>query len=84
MIKRYNPAIRTDIVDYDGSKTEVAFMKEDENGSWIQFVSSDRNLSEAEIIEIRRKTSPLTNRPWADTIAFARAILKAQEEKNGH
>lgn len=50
-------------------------------------MNQTNTLSDAEIIKIRRETvvpMPLTNRPWADTIAFARAILKAQEEKNGH
>ena len=33
-------------------------------------------LSDERIIEIRQKTTPFDLSPWADTLAFARALLK--------
>jgi hypothetical protein len=38
-------------------------------------------LTDKEIIEIRKNTRTSSFEPWSETLAFARAILQAAKEK---
>ncbi len=40
-----------------------------------------KELSDEEIIEIRKNTKASSTNSWADSLAFARAILKKASEK---
>jgi hypothetical protein len=40
-----------------------------------------KELSDEEIIEIRQNTKASSTNNWADSLAFARAILKKASEK---